>query len=299
MGFKVKTGGVVRDYALHSNWIVADDVPTGVSPWLRPWEVGAKAAVVGKVQLTLSGNPFFRMALANKHSPTGGQIRFDGQYLPQWPRRYLLDCHQVEINAGVGVGLSLEPLVSVNTEHTLWEDTKSSPIYRLMGAPVAKDDQFTYVAGDPTGFLGLAQTASIGAGAQAGFATAGASARVTLMNSNYQRVLQEVSTGKYQAAGQRLLSTVVLGNHLQFAYAGFSVTRDAKLQIGTGSATLGAASGKVSFGWTFLRAMHLLLKNPKTRKWQYVYTRHIQPNATVSAPHRPPNAPPWQQPKGT
>ncbi|MBM4357215.1 MAG: hypothetical protein FJ096_03815 [Deltaproteobacteria bacterium] len=296
MGMKIKVGSVVRDFALHSNWVVASDVPTNA--WMSV-EVGAKAAVVGKVQLTLSASPFFQMALANKRNATAGQIQLDGQYLPQWPRRYLLDCHQVEVKAGLGVGLSLEPGISVNVDHALGEETQFSPIYRLLGAPVAQDEKHNYVAGDPTGFLGLALTASLGAGAQLGPASGNVSTRITLMNSNYQRALQEASTGKYLESGARLLSTLLLGNHLQFAYSGFSFTRNTKLEIGTSLATLGAASGKVSFGWTFIRAMHLLVKNPKTRKWQYVYTRHIQPNATVSAPHRPAKAGPWKQPKGS
>ncbi len=291
MGIKLKSGGVVRDFALHSNWVCASDVDTKSAP---PLEVGAKAAVIGKVQLTISASPYFQMALANSRNPTAAQIAFDGGYLPRWPRRYLFDCHQIELNGGLGVGLSLEPGLSVNTDVTLWEDTKSSPIYRLNGAPVAQDSQHNYVAGDPTGFLGLALTASIGGGAQLGPATAGVSTRITLMNSNYQRALQEAATGKYREAGGRLLSTLFLGNHLQFAYAGLSFTRDMKATIGTGSATLGAASGKLSFGYIFMRAFHLLVRNPKSRKWTYVYTRHIEPNATVSAPYRPAKAGPFR-----
>ena len=291
MGIKLKSGGVVRDFALHSNWVCASDVDTKSAP---PLEVGIKAAVIGKVQLTISASPHFQVALANSRNPTAAQIAFDGGYLPRWPRRYLFDCHQIELNGGLGVGLSLEPGLSVNTDVTLWEDTKTSPIYRLNGAPVAQDSQHNDVAGDPTGFLGLALTASIGGGTQLGPATAGVSTRITLMNSNYQRALQEAATGKYREAGGRLLSTLFLGNHLQFAYAGLSFTRDMKVTIGTGSATLGAASGKLTFGYIFMRAFHLLVRNPKSRKWKYVYTRHIEPNVTVSAPYRPAKAGPFQ-----
>ena len=294
MGIKLKVGGVVRDFALHSNWVVAETT-NGAVPSV---EAGLKAAVIGKVKLTVSLTPHFQIALDNSRSGTAGQIAFEGQYLPRWPRRYLLDCHQLELNGGLGVGLSLEPGVSINSEFQLWNDTKFSPIYRLKGAPVAQDAQHNYVAGDPTGFLGLALTASVGAAGQLGPGSAGVSTRITLMNSNYQRALQEAATGKYQAAGARLISTLLLGNHLQFAYAGLSFTRDMKATVGTGSATLGSAAGSLSFGYVFMRALHLLVRNPKTRRWQYVYTRHVNPNATVSAPYRPAKAGPWTQPKG-
>lgn len=298
MGMKLTVGGVVRDFALDSNWMVTQEKDINRKQSLG-FEFGAQAWVIGKANISVSSTPHFQITIGNHLKPTAGQIEYAGDYLPQWERRYLLDIHQAQIEGAIGASAQLPIPVSFtgNVTKSLREDHLFSPIFRLNGAPVARDAKHTYVAGDPTGLLGLALTGSVGVGGSGGPVSTGGSLRITLMNSNYQRVLHDASSGKWREAGGRLLSTLFHNNHLQFAYAVGQASWDTDMVIGTDNFQAGGGV-KATFGWSFIRAMHLLVKNPSTKRWQYVYTRHIQPNAKVSPPHRPASAPPWTQPKG-
>jgi hypothetical protein len=288
MGITIKAGNVVRNFTDSSSWSIVGDGEEGPE-----YEFGAKAWAIGKLEITIAAQPFHQIEVANTLVPNAGSLRFEGKYVPSWPRLYKIDLCSAKINAGIGVSTADSPLkftASVSQERR--GDMIGSPIYRhpAVGAPNAGG-----VAGDPIGFLGLGMAMSVTAGTNVGIINVSGEAMIILLRSNLHQIKEELDKGNIAAAAARSLGALFFGNHLKFFYGGALAGADDSMSIGTEFYTAGfQAGGSIYAIWA--SALHLYVLKPGEQEHRYVYSRHIGLNGT-SNPYKNPKikGPRWEQ----
>jgi hypothetical protein len=284
---RTRIGNVVRNFAEDAGWTMAGDVAT-----LPEISFGLEAWAVGKVGISVGSTLHYQLEVTNSASPSAGQIPFEGKYLPNWPRMYRLDCHSVQVSGGVGASLFPETPISVNTKWELWSKAWGTPVlrHRANGAPPARDNRMNYVAGDPTGFLGLAMGGSVGGSLlhNFGLTTLGGDVKFFQFGSNFIQFCRDISNRDWRNAISRGLSMLVARNHLQFHFSGILAGVSGNAVLGTSSATYMAAEAELSIAAIWISRLHLFIHHPQDDEdtWRYVYTRRFEPNLGVSQPYK-------------
>jgi len=285
MSISTRIGNVRRNFVENSGWALAGDVATAPEV-----SFGAEAWAIGKVGISASVAPHFQLDISNSANPTAGQIYFEGKYVPNWKRMYRLDCHSVSISGGIGAALIPDTPIQAEISSEIWSTAWGTPIlrYRANGAPPARDGRYNYVAGDPTGFLGLAMGTSI-EGSVGSFAmNGGISAEYYQFGSNFIELCRNLRDGDWWSAFRRGVGMAVGGNHLQFHFGGILAGISANTAIGTQLVQFLSGEVSVSLRMMWVSRLHLMIQHPNDGDdaWRYVYTRSFQSDLSVSAPYK-------------
>lgn len=282
-----RIGNTVRHFADTSGWNIVGDIAP-----LPDVSFGAEAWAIGSVGFSVTPQPFFQLEISNSNTPNAGQILFEGKYLPNWERVYRLDMHGIQVSASLGVSILPETPVTVNVSYGVTGIGSSLPIlrHRAQGAPPARDANHNYVAGDPTGFLGLAMGGGLGAsaGIPINFVNIGTNANMFMFGSNFVEFCRDISGGDWRSAISRGLSMLVARNHLQFHYSGLKLGVGLNATVGTAYTTIANAEVSASLSVYWVSRLHLFIKHPRddAEQLRYVYTRHYQPDLRISAPYK-------------
>ncbi len=285
MSITTRLGNVRRHFADTSGWSIAGDVAT-----VPEVSFGAQAWAIGEIGLSVGISPHSQLEITNEANPTAGQLVFEGKYVPNWKRMYRLDLHSVAISGGLGASLVPETPIGFEVSMEVWSKAWGTPIlrHRANGAPPARDNRHNYVAGDPTGFLGVAMGTVLGASGLVITTSGGISVKFFQFGSNFIQLARDLGNRDWRSAISRGLSMLVSRNHLQFHFGGVLAGVAGNATFGTGLGQLVSGEVSLSLMAIFVSRLHLFIHHPDDDEdtWRYVYTRGFQSDLTVSAPYK-------------
>ncbi len=211
------------------------------------------------------GGTAWEFDLESTTAPHAKHLTWGGYYLPDWYRYYRFKV--VGLTGSFGASTIGDVLIDATVSYGESSDPSGSigSVLRQLGAPVPRDGQQNYEAGDPTGFLGVG-TQTTGAIGVTNVRGMNGSLAELKMGSNITDLLRD-RTPRWLNDNLTHVSSL-FGGHLTFKYSTihWGVGSDA-FQVGVIN-----LQASVELQFCYLALADLFVVQPKTGYSFYVYS---------------------------